>query len=1428
MKNFTLLVAAFVGLAAKAWAGQPEYRPGPPGDPAPAAIATCAYGSARAELDINNVRCLLFDGGDMWWDLVCCARYEVPRVDDPGGIKRNSLYAASIWVSGRELGTNNIFVMAMTYRPSGNQSYWPGPIDNLTTFTTTARCQVWDKMFKVNRTDVVAFEAKQAANGVHSVDDVPESILKWPGKGNPYLALQRGYEGINTNYDLARFLDNDHDGIYDPVNGDSPQLPGRTEESSGADQCIFWVMNDVGNQKKFSNTTTNSRAIGMEVQTEAFAYSTSDYTNDMTFYRQKLTNKGTTILRDCYFGQWADPDLGYSSDDYVQFNVPRGLAICYNGDDFDEGVQGYGANPPSVAIDFFKGPAADPNDGIDNDRDGVVDELGELIIASNFVYYNNASDGKVGDPSVAQEYFNYQRSIWKDGTVMTYDLKNGTSVLGASIVSGGQSFPAPKCVFAFPACSDQAVGWGNGGSPTNPKPLPCWSEETAGNPKGDRRMLTNAGAFTLRPGAVNELTIGVVWARTTTGGATGSFNKLLAADDAAQKLFDNDFKILDGPDAPDVEITELDQQLLFTILPHSSRNGTLTTETYKERDFNARLVDPYYRFEGYLVYQLFDGSVGFGDLDNPDKAKLIADVSSDIKNGVATIINSEFDETVGAFQQRVKVRGTDQGLIRTFAIDQDQFATGGGSLVNYHKYYYTVLAYGYNGDSSQQVQYIQGRQNRQKYTAIPHKTAPENNGTVLNSKYNQTLDVTRLQGQGNGGVSFDSLNAQDEIEILANNSKLPIRYTNGNSPVQVKVYNPKKVVGADLTLRLYGRVSYTGDINQFAIGDTIVSTWNSIPDTGTLIIDPILVQKPGIGVVIAKRTRAGGDATSIDLEVNMLNDGVGGRFTAAANIVQASPRRFTSYTFLPEVFFKKGNTQQTAVCTDFQTYDFWRLYEGEEKVDSAARPISFLRDQLATRYGLLISISNFTNPGEFVFTNLLNGYLPGSVVFGNRSKQWFETIPSPAADAKNNPLNWWRQTGIFNPDGLGRPGVIEIAGALRHVLDGSFGNYGYLAPYKTSNYYSGGAYPFGSDVIVDSVAKASLAHIQNVDIVLTSDQSKWTRCIVIQGDSIRPTGAISQTYAFQKSRLYSVNADMTPSNESSLFRGIPSRGISYFPGYAIDLDRGIRLNMAFLESAFSDKKNGNNLHWDLAPADSSANGNFGGKSYMYVFATPYDGGKRNEYVLDSISKTISIVTTFQRAYAKFWANCIWTGRLAAPAQGGVTPLATNARIRLRVAKSYVSYPDSGGVNGTPTYSFTTNGLQPSVQSREVAKSALDLIRVVPNPYYAYSTYEQSQIDNRIRITNLPTKCQISIFTLSGTLIRQYKVDNSTQTGVDQSTFENFNLNKTTYLDWDLKTQTGLPIASGAYIMHINAYELGETTVKWFGVMRPTDLDAISQ
>ena len=261
-----------------------------------------------------------------------------------------------------------------------------------------------------------------------------------------------------------------------------------------------------------------------------------------------------------------------------------------NSDAEDEGAAGYGFNPPAIGVDFFQGPVADLGDGIDNDRDGVIDESGEQIIMSKFVYYNN--DFTVtGNPEGGTDIYNYLRGIWKDNVPMTY---------GGDGHGAGNGTTTDLCNFMFPGTSDDAF------------PGQEWTEVTAGNVPADRRFLQSAGPFTLEPGAVNTITTGVVWARAKSGGQTASIQLLKIYDREAQALFDNNFNILNGPDAPDLTVRELDKELIFTLSNAGTSNNI--DQSYSEKDPyitkpDNLLNDSAYTFQGYLVYQLKNSTV---------------------------------------------------------------------------------------------------------------------------------------------------------------------------------------------------------------------------------------------------------------------------------------------------------------------------------------------------------------------------------------------------------------------------------------------------------------------------------------------------------------------------------------------------------------------------------------------------------------------------------------------------------------------------------------------------------------------------------------------------------------------------------------------------------------------------------------------------
>jgi len=205
------------------------------------------------------------------------------------------------------------------------------------------------------------------------------------------------------------------------------------------------------------------------------------------------------------------------------------MGFAYNGDSLDDGVSGYGLNPPAVGIDFLQGPLADPNDNIDNNRNGIFDEPGEQIFMSKFVYYNN-DFSNIGNPSIAVHYYNYLRGRWKDNSPMVW---------------GGTGYQTPgsdSCDFMFPGDSDPNA-WGTHGV----IPPYLWSEDEPLGPNStpnspeDRRFLMSCGAFTLLPGQVQTVTTSVMWARATSGGPWASVQLLKHADDQIQDFFNSCF-----------------------------------------------------------------------------------------------------------------------------------------------------------------------------------------------------------------------------------------------------------------------------------------------------------------------------------------------------------------------------------------------------------------------------------------------------------------------------------------------------------------------------------------------------------------------------------------------------------------------------------------------------------------------------------------------------------------------------------------------------------------------------------------------------------------------------------------------------------------------------------------------------------------------
>ena len=109
--------------------------------------------------------------------------------------------------------------------------------------------------------------------------------------------------------------------------------------------------------------------------------------------------------------------------------------------------------------------------------------------------------------------------------------------------------------------------------------------------------------------------------------------------------------------------------------------------------------------------------------------------------------------------------------------------------------------------------------------------------------------------------------------------------------------------------------------------------------------------------------------------------------------------------------------------------------------------------------------------------------------------------------------------------------------------------------------------------------------------------------------------------------------------------------------------------------------------------------------------------------------------------------------------------------------------------------------------QSVAKSNLDRIVVVPNPYVAAASWEprlppgilSGRGERKIQFIHLPNKCTIRIYTVRGYLVRALEHDSPIDYGA---------------VSWDLKTKDGMDAAYGLYFYHIDAGDLGEKLGKF--------------
>jgi len=322
------------------------------------------------------------------------------------------IYSSAFWFGGTD-SNGGLHLAATKY--GLNNDVFCGPIS--TDYTHADYLDLYeDKFWKITKVEINSHKLNfDQPNYI-----VPTIIAEWPANGQ---------SSIEVANDMAPYVDENENGVYDPENGDYPNIRG--------DMAVYMIMNDDADV----HAESGGEKLGMEFHYMFYQFNSNDYLDSTTFINLKVINRSVNTYSNFKVGYYVDHDIGGASDDYTGCSPNENLMIGYNADHNDNGTGGvnYGMNPPAVGIKF-----------LNHDLDIFTSYTG-----TGFNSYPQA------DPQTAPQYYGFMNAEWgSSGLPFTYGGSGVNGTLPTNHIYSG-------------SLTDQSE----------------WSEWSENNPSGDRRMV---------------------------------------------------------------------------------------------------------------------------------------------------------------------------------------------------------------------------------------------------------------------------------------------------------------------------------------------------------------------------------------------------------------------------------------------------------------------------------------------------------------------------------------------------------------------------------------------------------------------------------------------------------------------------------------------------------------------------------------------------------------------------------------------------------------------------------------------------------------------------------------------------------------------------------------------------------------------------
>ncbi len=1330
----------------------------------------CTEATNQTDQNVNNVRARLTTGGDVWWDpQATVGRYVVPAVPVGSGLDEvSSIFAAAVWLGGFD-PAGNLKMAATDYRSNGNTDFYPGPLSETTGITDRDTCQQWDRFFEVQGTDVekaIRYWEQLQPGDQFEIDSVPEGVRYWPGNDNPYFRDQFPFDLPSTSAGLGAYWDEDQNGIYDPLGGDFPIIDIRGCEAFDRKSAKELVPDEmifwIYNDAGNSHFLTRGDAIQMEIQVQSFAYATNDEINDMTFQRYKLINRATTDIRDAYFGWWTDADLGCSIDDYAGCDVSRSLAYTYNEDilDGENGTCDCGVTPTYC---------------------DQIPMIGTDYFRGPLGPFNIDTSG-LGEPHVigiADEAYDTD----------LYAIGDTISILPVD----PESLEEPDIKVQLGMSSFIYYNRGGAAGGTNPPQTtdPAGAEQfynyLTGNWNDGTRLTAGGSGFD--PSSTDFTSYAFTdppnqpggWSMSEEALPFGDRRTVQSSGPFLLKPGDRNELIIGAVWVPDVSH------------PRPSLGKLLAADD--------------------IAQNLFD--VCFDIVDGPDAPDMC---TIELDREIILVLTNDTIDSNNAFElyEELDILSSDEieDSLRIFRFEGYKIYQLRDATV-----------------APQQLDDIENAILVRQVDVANGVTEIYNWESISNPVFGTTDLVwtpTREVDGADQGIEHTFSITSDAF--ATGDGKL-INHKTYYYMVVAYAHNEFAVFDQDNPVETQQRPYLEGRGN--------IRVYSATPRP---IVYQGLNAQYGDGVQITRKAGVGVGGNVLDLDDSMYSTILDGSFNGdilyeegagPIDVKIYNPLEVKNGVFQLQLVGSFGDGLQCGLNPGVT----WELTDVTNGVVIASeQTIDALNEQIITQYGFSVSIGQTAEPGPE----------PGRRANDNNGAiAAFIDYQDPTGD------NWF--VGVRDEDatfgGLLTP-VFDFLKTgpmqLQNELDPNsrFSNLGdgYWYPFRLASgrqaiesdlfpfYLTPGWKSGASQDFIDT----ELRDLNNVDIIFTSDKSLWSECIVVETateDYLAEGSTVGNTEMFDLRDTPSIDMNGAPLGDGTV-------GKSYFPGYAVDVETGKRLNIFFGEnSLFSE---GQDLIYN--PTDSLFQDGragltplslvMGGHHYIYVTRQEYDGCQD---LFTRLNQDFNLFEKIDVLKSVTWTSMTYLqeGQEMLPISEGLIP--NDMTVKLRVENPYnlettfsIQNPN-GCVLATqgeeyPLYEFEIRNKEAVDLTQEPHEGILADVNVVPNPYYAYSTYETGKFDKAVKITNLPDNATITIYSLDGKFIQEFKRDEkpSIKGGSNPGV-----TSRQTNPDvrWDLENYAGIPVASGVYLIHVSA--LGEErTIKWFGINREFDASGL--